>query len=153
MQKLGKSALVIGLVLANAGFADQETIEKAYKEANGTWQLASKTIDGVPTPAEELKSIRMELKDGKWTSREGEEVTSRGTFTILSVEDGVRVTNTKTTFGEKKGKIGQHISKIEGDTLTICDGPDEKVAPQEFTSTKGSGNTLRVWKRIKETER
>lgn len=95
----------------------------------------------------------MELKDGGWTFRKGDTIITKGTFTIVSVEGGVRLVSTKRTFGEKKGNMGQHISKSEGDTLTVCHGPEDNVAPKDFTSKKGSGNTLRVWKRIKETEK
>jgi len=152
MQKVAKSSLVVGLVLANVGLlsaADNAAIQKAYKETNGTWKLVSSVKDGTPTPAEEFKDLQMELKNGTWTTRRGKEVTSVGAYKIVSIKKGYRVVTTKVIKGKDPGKAGRHISKSEGDTLTVCHTADGKDAPKDFTSKKGSGNVLNVWKRVK----
>ena len=149
MQKIVTSAFVIGLFIASGGLSAADDAENVYKETNGTWELASSVKDGMQTPAEETKDTRLELKDGVWIYRKGDMIISKGTFAILSIADGYRVVSTKSTVGENAGKMGKHISKSEGDTLTICHAPDDQDVPKEFTSKKGSGNILNVWQRVK----
>ena len=125
MQKIVTSAFVIGLFIVSGGLsAADDDAENVYKETNGTWELVSSVKDGMQTPAEETKDTRLELKDGVWTYRKGDMIIGKGTFAILSIADGYRVVSTKTTVGESEGKMGKHISKSEGDTLTICHAPE-----------------------------
>ena len=152
MQKITVSLFVIGLCIASPGLSsavDKAEVERHHKIANGTWKLVSSTQDGTPAPAEKFKDLQMELKNGTWTTRRGKEVTSVGTYEMIAVKKGHFVFRTKALKGKKAGQKGQHISKIEGDTLTVCHGGSGKDAPKEFSSKKGSGKTLNVWKRVK----
>jgi uncharacterized protein (TIGR03067 family) len=152
MQKVTVFVFVIGLFIANPGLStaiDKAEVKKLYKISNGTWKLVSSIKDGTPTPAEEFKDLRMELKNGTWTTRRGKEVTGVGTYELISVKKGYRVFRTKALKGKNAGQKGQHISKIEGDTLTVCHPTSGKDAPKEFSSKKGSGHVLNVWKRVK----
>ncbi|QGQ22209.1 hypothetical protein F1728_05675 [Gimesia benthica] len=152
MQKLEKSALILCLYIVQTGLvfaAEQGIDEKVYQQTNGNWQLIKFVDDGVAAPAEDLKNIQMELKNGTWTARKGDIIIGQGTYKVLSLKDGYRIVSSKVTLGKNEGKTGQHISKSEGDLLTICHPPEGQAAPTEFTSNKGSGNQLRVWKRIR----
>ncbi|QDV17192.1 hypothetical protein Pan153_18270 [Gimesia panareensis] len=152
MQKLEKSALILCLYIVQVGLVsadDQGIAEQVYQQTNGNWQLVKFVEDGVTAPAEDLKNIRMELKNGTWTARKGDIIIGQGTYKVLSLKDGYRIVSSKVTLGNNAGKTGQHISKSEGDILTICHPPEGQAAPTEFTSNKGSGNQLRVWKRIR----
>jgi hypothetical protein len=47
------------------------------------------------------------------------------------------------------GKKVRGIYELDGDTLRFCVAPPDKDRPTEFTSRKGSGYTLRVFRRVK----
>lgn len=151
MKSMFQLAMVFGLFLAQTSLlsaADKELNEKVHKVTNGIWKPVSIIKDGVRSPEEEIKDIRMELKDGTWTARKGDVVFGKGTFTVESLKDGYRIISGKVTMGENKGKESKHISKNEGDTLTICHPGDGEDLPTEFSSKKGSGRRLAVWKRV-----
>lgn len=152
MKKAVPFAMLFGLFLAHAGLlsaADKELNEKVHQVTNGTYQLVSSTEDGVKKTDDEIKDVYMELKGGTWTVRHEKAVIGKGTFTILSEKDGYRIVSGKVTLGENKGKESKHISKNEGDTLTICHPGEGEELPTEFSSKKGSGRRLSVWKRVK----
>jgi uncharacterized protein (TIGR03067 family) len=91
----------------------------------------------------------MVLNDGKWTTTRGEEEVNSGAFKIVAIEDGVQQVETMPATGEYAGKPGRHLSKLEGNKLTLCRTADNQKLPTEFSSKPGSGHRLSVWVREK----
>jgi uncharacterized protein (TIGR03067 family) len=151
-QQVGWCSLAIGLALAYVGTlraGDDDAISKATKEANGVWKRVSLIEDGKPVSEEEHQGVRMALRDGKWTFQRNGEVTGEGTFKIVTLKNGVRQAEITVEKGKNAGTMGKHISKIEGDKLTICWTSDNQEFPTEFASKPGSGQVLVVWMREK----
>lgn len=146
-------ALILALAFSNASSAradDKETLADAAKSSFGTFRLVKRIEDGEKIPEDEIKDIHMTLSDGKWTASKNDEVFSQGTFKVVAVKDGVRQVEGTEFKGEHAGRTRKHISKQEGEKLTICHGPEGEEFPSEFASKPGSGCTLNVWMRVKE---
>lgn len=151
MQQFRMSILAIGLAFAHIGSlsAADDAQSKSTDKASGTWKMVSRIVDGVETPKEELAGSQLILKNGTWKVLRAGEVIAEGTFKIVATENGVNTVATTNDKGEKAGKRSQHISKFEGNKLTICQAPAGKKCPTKFESKPGSGFTLTVWEREK----
>jgi uncharacterized protein (TIGR03067 family) len=155
-QQVGWCALALSLAIVSVGTlraGDDDEISKATKSVNGVWKRVSLIEDGQPAPDEEHQGVLMTLRDGKWTTKRNDEVVSEGTFKIVAIKNGVRQVEAIVEKGENAGATGKHISKIEGDKLTVCRTSDSKELPTEFTSQLGSGQVLVVWMRDQPQDR
>jgi uncharacterized protein (TIGR03067 family) len=159
MIRIEKLVLVMGLALVGIGFtaaadyavaddaAADGAVAEAMKKIEGTWRVVSRIIDGEKAPQEELKDRRLVIKDGTWTRYEGEEVAGTGTFKIVGLEKD----HFKSDFVNKDAPdtVYEDITRVEGDTLTICYAPAGKGRPTVFESKPGSEYRLTVFKREK----
>src|SRR5581483_7109747 len=55
------------------------------------------------------------------------------------------------TEGQGAGETSTQIFLIEGDVMIACNAPRGAARPTDFTSPPGSGHTLSVWLRTRET--
>jgi uncharacterized protein (TIGR03067 family) len=124
----------------------EDAIKKEMAKLEGTWQLVSAETDGKQLPEEQAKQIRVVIKGTSHTVYFGDKAVVEGvafrvdpTTTPKQVEDTL-----------KDGKKIRGIYELDGDTLRSCVAPPEKGAPTEFTGKAGSGQTLRIFKRVKE---
>ena len=150
-QPMGLCALTLVLATWNAALlaGDEDALVKAAKESNRTFRLVSQVTDGEPRPEEEFKNLRMTLSDGKWTITRGDEFVSSGTFKVVALKDGVRQVEGTVVKGEDAGRSSKHVSKQEGEKMTICRALEGKEFPGEFASKPGRGHVLSVWIREK----
>jgi uncharacterized protein (TIGR03067 family) len=114
-----------------------------FKRLDGTWRVVSSEKDGTEQPPDQLPE-RMLL-----------------TFTTGSFERGggprgaIQQLDTKATpkqidyrhAGTEKDVRGIYL--VEGDVLVECTAPPGAERPKAFTSARGSGHTLTVYKRVK----
>jgi uncharacterized protein (TIGR03067 family) len=121
----------------------EEAVKKELAKLKGTWQLVSAETDGVKLPAEQVKQIRVIIQEGKHSVYFGEKVVADGVE--FHIDPSASPKTTEDTL--KDGKKIRGIYKLEGDTLTSCVAAPDKERPSEFTGKKGSGYTLRVFKR------
>lgn len=134
------------LVLAGSLPADEAAIKAEMMKLEGTWQLASVMTDGKATPADVVQKIRVVIKGGKHTVYLGSDaVVKEIPFTIDPTTNPKQTTDKLPDGMEIKG-----IYKLDGDTLTSCVAAAGKDRPKEFSAKEGTGNTLRVFKRVKE---
>jgi uncharacterized protein (TIGR03067 family) len=143
---LAGGALVVGGALATADDKKDDAVKEEMKKFDGTWQLVSSERDGEKAPAEAIKTAKAVGKAGKVTmSVEGKTV-MEADFTVDPTQKPKTIDATATS-GPDKGKKSLGIYEFDGDMLKIC--YSEKERPKEFSTKKGSGCTLDVYKREK----
>jgi uncharacterized protein (TIGR03067 family) len=141
-----RSFVVLTLVLsfppaARSGDAkDGDTIE-------GTWLPATAEIGGKMLPDELLKTIKLVVKDDKYTVTVGKEV-DQGTVK-LNPKAKPKELDVTGTDGPNKGKTFLAIYERDGDTLRVCYDLSGKDRPTEFKTKEGTQLFLITYKREK----
>src|SRR5690349_16850512 len=111
----------------------------------GTWQLVSAESDGKKLADEQVKQIRVVIEGNTHTVYFGDKaVAEKIEFRIDLTKKPKEVTDTL-----KDGREIRGIYELNGDTLRSCVAAPGKDRPTEFTGKAGSGQTLRVFKRVK----
>ena len=129
-----------------AALADDPAVKDELKRHQGTWAVTSSIYDGQPASQEIVRSIKRIVtgdhvvweRDGKRFAGTRIEVDpSREPKTIDVIPDG----------GRNRGERVLGIYKLEGDRLTIAMAAPGQPRPKEFQAAKGSGWTLRTFRR------
>jgi uncharacterized protein (TIGR03067 family) len=137
-------ALVLGLSLSSAawsGDAKDDTID-------GAWLPSSAELGGKQFPDEVRKSIKLVVKEGKYTVTVGKEGTDQGTVKLdpTAKQKALDITGTE---GPNKDKKILAIYERNGDTLRVCYDLSGKSRPTEFKSETGTQLFLVTYKREK----
>jgi uncharacterized protein (TIGR03067 family) len=113
----------------------------------GTWLASAAELGGKPFAEEVCKSIKLTLKDGKYTVTVGKNP-DQGTVSLdpSTKPKALDVTGTE---GPNKGKTFLAIYELDGDTLRICYDLSGKSRPTEFKTTEGTQLFLVTYKREK----
>jgi uncharacterized protein (TIGR03067 family) len=139
------------LVVWKRGGEDDKAalVRGEMKKFQGVWQLVSAEKEGVKTPEEQTKQVRVTIKGNTHTVTFGDQVVAHDvTFEVDPTTTPKQTTDTLAD-AENRGKQIKGIYKLEGDELTSCVAPVGKTRPTEFASPAGSGRTLRVFRRVK----
>jgi uncharacterized protein (TIGR03067 family) len=137
-------ALLVLLSLASFARSDDKTDNQALQ---GTWLPATAELGGNKFPDEVLKTIKLVIKDDKYTVTVGTQ-TDQGTVKLESSAKPKAMTITGTD-GPNKGKTIPAIYEQNGDTLRVCynlAGPDR---PTAFETKAGTQQFLVTYKREK----
>src|ERR1700677_1481718 len=113
----------------------------------GTWLASRAEPGGKPFPEEVRKSIKLTLKDGKYTVTVGKNP-DQGTVSLdpSAKPKALDVTGTE---GPNKGKTFLAIYELDGDTLRICYDLSGMARPSEFKTAKDTKLFLVTYKREK----
>ena len=142
-------ALILILLIpwtSSPALADDETVKAELARHQGTWRASTSVYDGQDAPAEIVRSItRTVEKDHVVWKRDGKSFAgttiaidpSRGPKTIDVIPDG----------GKNRCERVLGIYKLDGDTLTICMAAPGQPRPTALRAEKGSGWTLRTFRR------
>ena len=148
-----KHVLHIGLVLAMSLVAFAATAaDDDAKAVQGTWLPTKAELGGQPMPDAVLKTIRLELDNGKYVAYVGDEP-DKGTYTLdpTSTPKGMTITGTE---GPNQGKTFPAIYELgrdeTGDTLRICYDLSGAKRPAEFKSVVGTKLYLVTYSRKKQ---
>jgi len=135
-------AVVLSLLPAARGgdAKDGDTIQ-------GTWLPSTAELGGKPFPDEVRKTIKLVVKDDKYTVTVGEGV-DQGTVK-LDPKAKPKAMDITGTDGPNKGKTFLAIYERDGDTLRVCYDLSGKARPTEFKSKEGTQLFLVTYKREK----
>ena len=154
MKLLAAMTLVGVLSLAGTAAADHLT------KSPGTWKLVSAERDGKFLPKEDIANVTVTVSKAegdalKLVVKDGDKVVSEGTAKLHKAGDKHDQYDMTYTKGsdmdgkDLKGKTLHGLIDVDGDTMKVCwhGGKDH---PKELHGAKGSGCTLRTYKRVKE---
>src|SRR5438552_664254 len=130
-------AVSIVFVVSLAAFAAEPADDA--KALQGTWLPTKAELAGQPMPDAVLKTIRLELENGKYVAYVGDEP-DKGTYTLDSGSKpkGMTITGTE---GPNHGKTFPAIYELgkdeTGDTLRICYDLSGTKRPSESRAPRG----------------
>jgi uncharacterized protein (TIGR03067 family) len=148
MKRLLGALLLAGALPAAAADPKDDAIKEELKKLEGTWTPVSIENDGQKADPEQVKKLKLVIKDGKWTVYINDKVSTRATFTIDPTKKHKTLDMTGTMGGDK-GQKYLAIYQLDGDNLKVCIG-DTKTRPKAYDAKTGSRHQLEVWKRVKE---
>jgi uncharacterized protein (TIGR03067 family) len=134
---------------ARGGDDRGDAVKKELEKFAGTWQGISAEEDGLKAPEDRVKGHTYVFAGDRYTVRMNGKTIEEGTFRIdpSAKPKTIDVRPTK-----PKSKVMLGIYEIgEGDTIRACFTHPGSAAtrPAEFSTTKGTGHTLQVIKRVK----
>ena len=109
----------------------------------GYWVATEAELGGAKYPDESRKSIKLDLKDGKYALG-----VDKGTVT-LDAKAKPKTMDVVGTDGPNKGKTIPAIYELDGETLKVCYDLSGKSRPTEFKTTTGTKLFLVTYKREK----
>jgi uncharacterized protein (TIGR03067 family) len=113
----------------------------------GTWLPVTAEVGGKTFPDEVRQTIKLVVKDGKYTVTVGKTV-DQGTLKLNPAAKPKEVDITGTN-GPNKGKTILATYERDGDTLRICYDLSGKGRPKEFKTKDGTQLFLVTYKREK----
>jgi len=122
--------------------------DNKQESIDGTWLPETAELAGKPFPEEIRKSIKLVVKDNKYTVNIGKAV-DEGTLELNGATKPKQMDITGSQ-GPNKGKKIPAIYEIDGDTLKVCYNLGGEEYPKEFKSPEGMALYLVTYKRAKE---
>ena len=140
---------ILAAMLAVVGLAgaDAKKDAAAAKKMLGTWKLTSGTMAGGPFPEEIVKTLRLELTDGKYKLT-GAESPDVGTWKLNADTKPMTIDITGTD-GPNKGKTILGIVEINKDKMKVCYELSGKSRPAKFESKAKTLLFLAEYARVK----
>ena len=137
------AALALGLS-ACAAPAPEARREAVARGLEGRWQLVSETSNGKVLPEDFVRRVSVNIRDGRHS------VVIDGKTVVHEIPFEFDATTDPMTSVDRlpDGRVIRGIFKLEGDTLTSCVGAPDQPRPLEFAAPVGSGQVLRVFRRI-----
>jgi uncharacterized protein (TIGR03067 family) len=126
----------------STNFLPEMTAEakKILDRLNGTWKVTEASASGKAVPAEQNAKITIVIDKGTLTATAEGQPGASGVM-YIQIKPGVVWFDVVSASGTEVG-----ILKFDGDTLTLCMGPER---PTQFVSTEKAKSTLFVLKRQK----
>lgn len=147
--------LVLAVTVRAATAADgppPDAVKAELEKFQGAWTLLAAETEGVRTPAEKVPPAVVTITGNRHTIKiGGEELAGHDvTFEIDPTTTPPQVTDTVHA-GPLKDKQIRGIYRLAGDTLVSCvAAPGSPDRPKTFETKPGSGQTLRVFRRVKD---
>jgi uncharacterized protein (TIGR03067 family) len=131
--------------LPAADDAKADAVKKELAKLQGTWQLVSAETDGKKDPEEQVKKIRVVIKGSQHSVYFGDKAVVENVRFDLDPTKKPKTTDDTL----EDGRVIRGIYELDGDTLRSCVGGIGKQRPTEFTAKAGSGQTLRIFRRVR----
>jgi len=142
-------AFSCGAVAATPG---EEAVKKELKSLRGTWTVVYSEQNGERRrDVEEVKKMRLTIKDDKWTLEYHNNVKDKHVATLkLDPAQKPKAVDFKFSEGLVAGETMLSIYELEGDDLKFCLPGESRQRPKTFNSREGiAGQWLLVLKREK----
>jgi uncharacterized protein (TIGR03067 family) len=139
--------VVLTVVLSLGSFVYSDEGKEAKDTMEGTWLPSSAEMAGKKFPDEILKTMKLVIKDDKYTVTVGKN-TDKGTVK-LDPSAKPKALDIKGTDGPNKGKTILAIYEHSGDTLRVCYDLGGKNRPTEFKTKPDTNLFLVTYKREK----
>ncbi|MFO0888123.1 MAG: TIGR03067 domain-containing protein [Isosphaeraceae bacterium] len=131
--------------------ADQgEAAERA--KLRGVWKLVFAESEGKIAPPERIKDVRVEIKDRTHSVFFGDTEIAHDIAFAIDPKASPKRTDDTINDGPDRGKHILGIYRLEDDTLVSCVGKPGGERPKAFSAASGSGQTLRVFLRVRPGE-
>jgi uncharacterized protein (TIGR03067 family) len=146
-----KIAFLVGfaaMTISTAWAADDQAVKKDMAQLQGEWTMVSGSADGQPMPEQMLKQMKRICKGDETTTTMAGQTYMKAKITI-DPSNKPKTIDYQMTDGFTKGKTQLGIYEVDGDTFKSCFGKPGAERPTDFTSKRGDGRTLSVWKREK----
>ena len=135
--------LLLSLLAVASVSADHKPGEAELKKLDGTWRVVSSEKDGAEQPPDQLPDrLLLTFTAGNFERGGG----PRGTIQRMDTTTTPKQIDYRHAGTEKDVRA---IYLVAGDVFVECAAPPGADRPKAFTSTKGSGHTLTVYKRVK----
>jgi uncharacterized protein (TIGR03067 family) len=144
--RLSVALLMVLLFPLIASSADAKDGAKDIDKMQGTWLKSEAELAGEKYPDEIRKSIKLVIKDDKYTVTVGNERPDKGTMK-LDPSANPKTMDIASTDGPNKGKTFLTIYEIDGDTLRVCYDLSGKSRPTEFKTKPKTQLYLVTYKR------
>ena len=144
-------ALLIGIAavtVSSAGAQENEAVKKDLAQLQGEWSMVSGSADGQPMPDLLLKQMKRVCKGDEATVTMAGQIYIKAKVTI-DPSKKPKTIDYQMTDGFTKGKKQLGIYEVVGESFKSCFGKPGAERPTDFTSQRGDGRTLSVWKREK----
>jgi uncharacterized protein (TIGR03067 family) len=129
--------------------ADELSPDADHAAIQGVWQLVYAETDGTRAPADQIRSIRVEIHEKTHSVFFDNKPVVHDVSYSIDPKASPRATDDTLNDGPDKGKQIHGIYELAGDTLVSCVAKIGAVRPKEFATKPGSDHTLRVFKRVR----
>jgi uncharacterized protein (TIGR03067 family) len=144
MIRRATAVLVIGAILTIPARGDEKT---ELKKLQGTWLPSAAEFGGQKWSDEQIKAIKLEVADEKYTVTVNGKV-DKGTFK-LDPSAKPATMDIIGTDGPNKGKTIPAIYELSADTLKVCYALEGKDRPGKFETKTGTLIFLVTYQRSK----
>jgi uncharacterized protein (TIGR03067 family) len=134
------------LSLSAAAAQPADAVKDELERHQGTWSVTSSVYDGQPASEPVVRSIRR-IVAGDHVVWERDGKSFAGTKIELDPAREPKAIDVIPDGGPDRGRRVLGIYKLQGDRLTICMAAPGRPRPTEFRAEKGSGWTLRTFRR------
>jgi uncharacterized protein (TIGR03067 family) len=139
--------VAFGLALTITSSSWSDDAKDAARALEGTWLPSEAELAGQKYPESILKTMKLVVKDDKYTVTVGE-ATDKGECK-LNPSAKPKEMDIIGTDGPNKGKTYMTIYELDGDTLKVCYDLSGKGRPTEFKTKEATKLFLVTYKREK----
>jgi uncharacterized protein (TIGR03067 family) len=139
--------VAFGLALTITSSSRSDDAKDAARALEGTWLPTAAELAGQKYPEKILKTMKLVIKDEKYTVTVGEGV-DKGDLKF-NPSANPKEMDIISTDGANKGKTFLTIYELDGDTCKVCYELSGKSRPTEFKTKEGTQLFLVTYKREK----
>lgn len=141
-----RSTLLLGCLLFASINSEGAEPKTDLDQIQGGWQGTKLEIGGKSPPAEVVERGKYVFKGNAITMFEGDKIVGKVTFT-LDPAKAPKAIDITATEDPQKGKTMLGIYRLEGDTLILCFGTEQR--PTEFSASAEKKTGIMEFRRAK----